>query len=362
MSRQRCNVLAHGRLRHPGRVAGCQACRGADLEGNNRGGPGNQGKEVQPEAGRARERASTDQERGGRVTIVLPEKYRARDEFARRNIPSITEEQALREDIRALRIGLVNLAGCGPEYEADLLQPMGRSVMQIEPVWIRLKTYAYEQASTERVSAVYSVFEDAIRAGTLDGIIVAGESDGDVDFEKLAYWAEISRILKYAGNNVPSTLGLGWGAQVIAAFHGIPSRMCREPAFGIYQARNLNETHRITCIMDDVFDCPVRRRSAVDTMALGREHDKGSIALLAETDETGTLLAETKDQRFLMHFGHPEYTVDDIIERHRKDSVEGAAMPQPAHIDITSPVNTWRGHSTALFTQWIKYIHETRSY
>jgi homoserine O-succinyltransferase len=173
----------------------------------------------------------------------------------------------------------------------------------------------------------------------------------------------VARILRYARNNIPATLGIGWGAQMLASFIGAGSRLLGQKQFGVYEARNLDEVHRITSAMDDVFCCPVSRRSAVDDDALEREQKQGAIELLARSDQAGYLMAESSDHRFLMHFGHPEYEVADMVREYRHANGEnGGGGSVPENFDETKTVNCWRGHCTALFTGWIRYIHETRTF
>jgi len=293
------------------------------------------------------------------MTIVIPVDYEAHAVIRERHIHCITREQALHEDIRALRIGIINLAAYNERYEACLLHPLGRSVMQIEPVWIRLKSYSYTGEGAERVKELYATFEETVEGGRLDGLIVSGMSGVDTAFEEYGWWPEFRRILRYARNNIPATLGLSYGAQIIAAFMGIASTPLEESLFGVFEARNLDETHRITGVMDDVFRCPVLMNSSVPAGELERERDRGTLSLLAKAPKAGYLIAESADRRFLMHFGHPEFETDTIIEAYRDG---GAPAAQPQNFDCAHPVNCWRSHRSALFGQWIKYIHETRTY
>jgi homoserine O-succinyltransferase len=298
-----------------------------------------------------------------RMTIVLQKDYHAKAALEQRRVLCVDQNQALKEDIRALRIGILNIMPQAERYEFSLLYPLGRSVLQIEPIWIRLETHKYNSTDQMHLDKTYVTFEDAVAHNKLDGLIVTGAPVEEIPFEQVTYWEEILRILRYAQRNIPSTLGLCWGALAIAKFLGMEKVIYPKKQFGVFEAVNLDRDHRITGDMDDVFWCPQSRHSGIPDSVLEAERDKGKIKLLAHSKETGYVIFESSDQRFLMHLGHLEYEPSRLIEEYKRDVSAGRKdVEPPKNFNIESPVNTWRAHRNEFFSQWIKFIHETTQY
>lgn len=295
--------------------------------------------------------------------IVIPEDYHIKEALENSQILCITRETALKEDIRALRIGILNIMPQAETYEFSLLHPLGKSVMQIEPIWIILKTHTYSSSDQDHLQSVYVTFEQAIRYRHLDGLVVTGAPVEEIPFEEVSYWEEIKRILKYARNNIASTLGMCWGGLAIAKFLGIEKILFKKKVFGVFETRNLNRNHRITGDMDDIFLCPHSSHSGINDQILELERDKGIVNLLAYSEEAGYTIFESTDHRFIVHLGHPEYEPRRLIEEYQRDMKKGRDdVDPPANLDIENPVNRWRGHRSEFFSQWIKYIHETTTF
>ena len=296
------------------------------------------------------------------MTIVLQKDYHAKTALEKGRILCITQDDALKEDIRALRIGILNIMPKAETYEFSLLHPLGRSVLQIEPVWIRLKTHEYTSSDQAHLEKLYVPFEEAAEKH-LDGLIVTGAPVEEIPFEQVSYWDEIKRILKYARNNVTSTLGICWGGLAIAKYLGIEKVMYPKKIFGVFQMTNLDREHPITGEMDDVFWCAQSRHSGVPDDVVELQRDKGNINPLAYSKEAGYTIFESTDQRFLVHLGHPEYEPRRLVEEYLRDQRQGRKdVTEPKNLDLNNPVNTWRGHRSEFFSQWIKYIHETTTY
>ena len=293
------------------------------------------------------------------MTIVLPENYHAWNMLKDRGILCISREQAMREDIRALRIGILNIMPEAEKYEASLLFPLGRSVIQIEPVWIRLATHGYRTTNREHLDSLYVTFEKAVEKKGLDGLIVTGAPVEDIPFEDVKYWTEITGIYSYARENIASTLGLCWGGLSLAGFMGIDKTVYAKKLSGVFESRNICRTHRITGEMDDLFWCPQSRHSGIDDDVLERESAAGRVNLLAYSPEAGYIIFESADERFLVHLGHFEYEADRLVQEYLRDRNNGRTdVGPPANLDLIRPVNRWRAHCLEFFTQWIKFVHE----
>ena len=297
------------------------------------------------------------------MTIILPKNYHIQEELEKTRVQCISQDMALKEDIRALRIGILNIMPSAETYEFSLLHPLGRSVLQIEPVWIRLHTHAYSSSDMAHLENYYIHFEEAIDYRKLDGLLLTGAPVEDLPFEDVNYWEELTRILKYARNNITSTLGICWGGLALAKFMGIEKVQHRDKMFGVYETINLDRNHRITGDMDDVFRCAQSRHAGIADNVLERERDKGTVRLLAYAKGAGYTIFESADSRFLIHLGHPEYEPERIVFEYNRDREKGRKdVPLPVNFDVDKPVNTWRTHRNEFFSRWVKYVHETTTY
>ncbi|MDO5575748.1 MAG: homoserine O-succinyltransferase [Fibrobacter sp.] len=294
------------------------------------------------------------------MTIVLPEDYHAKTALEQRRVTCIGSNDALKEDIRALRIGILNIMPKAETYELSLLHPLGRSIMQIEPVWIRLKTHSYLSSDKSHLAKLYLSFEEAVSEKPLDGLIVTGAPVEEIPFEEVSYWEEIQRILKYAQKNIASTLGICWGGLALAKFLGVNKETYPKKVFGVYKVYNLDRNHPITGEMDDVFWCAQSRHAGIPDEVLEKEQEKGVFHLLAHAENDGYMIFESTDQRFLIHLGHPEYEPQRLIDEYNRDVSKGRHdVDKPVNLDFDRPVNVWRSHRMEFFSQWIKYVHET---
>jgi len=294
------------------------------------------------------------------MTIVVPKDYHGIDALEGRRVQCVTGDIALREDIRALRVGILNIMPRAQTYEFSLLQPLGRSVMQIEPVWIRLRTHAYASSDRSHLDKLYVPFDEVVSRSRLDGLIVTGAPVEDMPFEEVSYWEEIKSILEYARANVASTLGICWGGLALAKYLGIDKAAYAKKVFGVYKTVSLNHDHRITGEMDDWFWCPQSRHSGIEDAVLERERDAGRLNLLAYAEGAGYVIFESADARFMVHLGHPEYEPSRLVEEYNRDAAKGkSGVEPPKNVDLANPENLWRSHRTEFFTQWIKYLHDS---
>ena len=297
------------------------------------------------------------------MTIILPRDYHLRLALQESRIPCIDPEDALREDIRALRIGILNIMPKAESYEFSLLHPLGRSILQIDPVWIRLKTHSYQSSDREHLRNLYVEFDEAIAPGPLDGLILTGAPVEDIPFEAVTYWDEVRGILDYARREIPRTLGICWGGLALARQLGIEKVVFSRKLFGVFETRSLDPGHRITGGMDDVFWCPQSRLSGIPDPAMIQARDKGIVSLLAHSPEAGYTIFESADHRYLMHLGHPEYNARRLVEEYLRDLQAGRpGVEPPKNLSLENPLNRWKGQGAEFFFQWIRSIHECVSF
>jgi len=297
------------------------------------------------------------------MTVVVPEDYHAKEALQKRNISCITREQALKQDIRALRIGILNIMPQAETYEYNLLFPLGRTLIQIEPVWIRLNTHLYKSTSHSHLDNLYVSMEKATEEKHLDGLIITGAPVEEIAFEEVSYWKEITEIMSFARDNIASTLGICWGGLALAKYIGIEKMRYEKKLFGIYEIKNIARDHEVTGELDDVFLCPQSRHSGIHDDVLEKEQEKGNINLLAHAPETGYVIFESSDKNFIMHLGHPEYNSQRLIKEYTRDKAKGRAdVEEPVNFNVENPVNRWRSHSLEFFGQWIRYAYQKTPY
>lgn len=297
------------------------------------------------------------------MTVILPDDYHARSALEERGVQCMTKDAALRQDIRALRIGILNIMPKADTYEFNLLFPLGRSILQIHPIWIRLESHEYKSTDKEHLDELYIPFKEAIAEKHLDGLIVTGAPVEEVKFKDVKYWDEITRILNYAQKNIPSTLGICWGGLALAKHIGIDKVTYSKKLFGVFDTKNLIKGHPITGDLDDRFWCPQSRFAGISDKVLETERDKGNVNLLAYSEETGYTIFETPDHKFIMHLGHPEYNRGRLIEEAKRDKLKGRKdVDEPVNFNLDNPLNLWRSHRNEFFTAWIKYVYLTTEF
>lgn len=292
------------------------------------------------------------------MAIIVPENYHAKKALEHSRVHCISSFNAQKQDFRPLRIAILNIMPEANTYEYNILFPIGRAIIQIEPVWIRLNTHTYKSTSKEHLDELYISFEKAIKNRGLDGLIITGAPVEEKSFKDIWFWDELSEILDYAKDNIASTLGICWGGLALANYIGIDKMLYDKKLFGVYPLDNIDRSNRITGDLDDIFMSPQSRHAGISDKILEAERDKGNINLLAHSNEAGYVIFETTDKSFIMHLGHPEYETDRLVNEYKRDLEKGRSdVPLPLNLDINNPKNNWRGHSLEFFQQWVKDVY-----
>lgn len=294
------------------------------------------------------------------MTIILPPDYHAQKALENNYVLCVPEEQAQKEDIRPLRIGILNIMPEAKSYEFNLLHPLGRSVLQIIPVWIKLKSHSYKSTSRSHLNKLYVTFEEAIKQGPIDGMILTGAPVGLLEYHQIKYWDEIKELLLFCKDRIPNTLGICWGGLALAYLLGIKKEKYPKKLFGVFETCNLNRDHPITGGLDDLFWLPQSRYSGISDQQIELARDQGKINLLAHSKNGGYTIFESYDHRYLMNLGHFEYNAHRIVEEAIRDKNKND-VPPPANFDIDKPLNRWRGQRNEFFSQWVKYCHTKKN-
>ncbi len=292
------------------------------------------------------------------MSIIIPKDYHIKDVLEERRVHCVTEQQAERQDIRPLRIGILNIMPHAESYEYSILFPLGRSIIQIEPVWLRLHSHKYNSSNQAHLDSLYITFDEAIRDRGFDGIVITGAPVEELAFEEVSYWSELKEILAHAREHIVSTLGVCWGGLALAGYLGIEKISYDRKLFGVFPTYNLQRNHRILGELDDVFWCPQSRHSGISNIAMEEAHTSQVVNLLAYGENGGYTIFESSDRRFMMHLGHPEYQTNRLIEEYNRDVQRGRNdVAPPEHIDLEHPVNKWRSNSLEFFQQWVKQVY-----
>jgi len=290
------------------------------------------------------------------MTLIVRPDYHAVPILERNGIRWIPPSQAKRQDIRPLRIGILNIMPLGEKYEFNILHPLGLSVLQLEPIWIRLESHNYKSWEPKHVDDIYVTYEEAMRDQPLDGLILTGAPVETIDFEDVYYWEEIKKILSDARKNIPSTLGLCWAGFVMAYLEGVKKLNYDHKLFGVFELKNLAPDHPIIGELDDVFFCPQSRHAGMPDEAMEEASESGRLKLLAYGPEAGYSNFSTTDDRFIAHTGHPEYNANRLAEEAKRD-LGNPEVPAPVNFDFNNPLNRWRSHRNIFFAQWVSYCY-----
>ncbi|MDP6665785.1 MAG: homoserine O-succinyltransferase [Dehalococcoidia bacterium] len=287
---------------------------------------------------------------------MLPSNYHALPQVEQNRVRWVPIDQAEKQDIRPLRIGIMNIMPLGEQYEFNLLLPLGLSVLQIEPVWIRLETHSYKTWAPGHLDDLYKSYSEAIQDSALDGLIITGAPVEHLEFEDVQYWDEFTEIANHAREHTPSTLGICWGGFALGYLEGISKVYFDRKLFGVFELNNLDPAHHIMAAMDDTFLAPQSRLAGMSDSELLKARDVGKINLLAHGLESGYTIFETSDRKVLMHLGHPEYSAGRLAYEVVRDT-EDDSVPPIHNFDPENPINKWRMHRNTFFQQWIRFCY-----
>ena len=261
------------------------------------------------------------------MALILPRSYHKISSIEKNHISWIEPELAERQDIRPLRIGILNIMPLGKQYEFNLLHPLGLSPLQIEPIWIRLKSHSYKTWDLEHLKNLYVHWEEAMSPMPLDGLIITGAPVEHLPFEKVNYWKELVSLIEESKLKCASTLGLCWAGFAMAYMAGVEKNNFNKKLFGVYPMRSLVPGHSLMGTQDDEFLCPQSRHAGLSDIEMEKAEKNGKLRLLAHGEKVGYTIFETPDQRQLMHLGHPEYNVDRLKSEMERDKKRGDVPP-----------------------------------
>ena len=291
------------------------------------------------------------------MPIKIPDFLPARNILESENIFVMDEQRALTQDIRPLRIALLNLMPTKIVTETQFMRLLSNSPLQIEITLLHTKTHTPTNIRVEYLTRFYNTF-DEVKDERFDGLIITGAPVENLEFEEVDYWEELSQIMSWSLTNVYSTMYVCWGAQAGLYYHyGIPKYPLKAKMFGVFDHYPTQQNNKFLRGFDDVFQAPHSRYTEVREEDI-LKHD--SLEILAKSDVAGVYLVARKDGRQIFITGHPEYDRLTLKNEYVRDINRGLeiALPQnyfPDDDPEKEPVVTWRGHANLLFVNWLNY-------
>ena len=299
------------------------------------------------------------------MPIKIPNELPAYKTLTNENIFIMDETRAISQDIRPLRIAIVNLMPTKIDTETQLMRLLGNTALQVEVELLHTKSYESKNISKEHLRTFYKTFDD-VKDQSFDGMIVTGAPVEQLPFEEVEYWEELCEIMEWSKRHVHSTLHICWGAQAGLYYHfGIQKHPLPKKMFGVFPHKVVRKSSILFRGFDDVFMVPHSRHTTIlpeDVKACS------ALKILASSEEAGLYAISTKNGRQIFITGHSEYDADTLEREYLRDKAAGMNPHVPTNYypnddDTQRPVITWRGHSTLLFTNWLNYfVYQTTPY
>jgi homoserine O-succinyltransferase len=291
------------------------------------------------------------------MPIKIPDNLPASDILAKENIFVMNEERAIHQDIRPLKIAILNLMPTKIVTETQLLRLIGNTPIQVDVVLLHPVTHASKNTPLEHLENFYKTFEE-VREERFDGMIITGAPVENLNFEEVNYWDELTKIMDWTKTNVYSTFYICWAAQAGLYHHyGIPKYSLSQKMFGVFKHKINVKNIKLLRGFDDEFFAPHSRHTEV------RREDILNIKeleLLCESDESGVYIVSSKEGRQIFVTGHSEYDPLTLKAEYDRDVGKGLPIniPQNYYTDNNpenEPMVKWRGHANLLFANWLNY-------
>ncbi|WPZ20589.1 homoserine O-succinyltransferase [Sulfitobacter faviae] len=295
------------------------------------------------------------------MPIKIPSRLPAFDVLRNEGVMVLDEELASRQDIRPLRIALLNLMPKKIQTENQFARLIGATPLQIELSLIRMSDHRTRNTAAEHMESFYRPFEE-MKAEKFDGLIITGAPIEHLDFDEVTYWDELREVMEWTQTNIHSTFGVCWGGMaMINHFHGVKKHMLSAKAFGCFRHRNLAPASPYLRGFSDDCIVPVSRWTE---MRQDEVDARPGLTTLLGSDEVGPCLIEDPAHRALYVFNHFEYDRDTLKQEYDRDVENGVPINVPCNYypeddPARTPVNRWRSHAHLLYGNWINEIYQT---
>lgn len=296
------------------------------------------------------------------MPVKIPESLPARRILESENIFVMGEERAAHQDIRPMKVAILNLMPTKIATETQLLRLLGNSALQVEITLLQMESHEARNTSHEHLLQYYQTFAQ-VREANFDGLIITGAPVELLPFGKVDYWEELCAIMDWSQTNVWSTLHICWAAQAALYHrHGVPKHPLSAKMFGIYPHRVIARNEKVLRGFDDEFFAPHSRHTETRQADLERVPE---IRVLAVSEEAGVYMASSANGRNLYITGHSEYDPVTLKLEYERDVQKGLTIKVPRNYypdddPAKEPVVRWRGHASLLFSNWLNYcVYQT---
>ncbi len=295
------------------------------------------------------------------MPIKIPDDLPARATLEQEGVMLMREADAARQDIRPMRIGLLNLMPNKIRTETQIARLLGATPLQVELTLVKITSHVARNTPKDHMISFYRNWED-VSGERFDGFIVTGAPVETMPFEEVTYWDELRRIFDWTQTHVHSGFNICWGAQAaVHHFYGIPKYGLSEKASGVYRHRNLAPASPYLRGFSDDFSIPVSRWTEVRREDIPAD---SGMTVLMESDEAGLCLLDDPAHRSLHMFNHIEYDSHSLREEYFRDIAAGKSVAAPRNYfpydDTTrEPENRWRSQAHLLFGNWINQLYQT---
>ncbi len=299
------------------------------------------------------------------MPIKIPDRLPARQILEDENIFVMTEHRARTQDMRPLRILLLNLMPTKIATETQLSRLLGNTPLQVELTLMQVESHVAKNTSAEHMLAFYRTFSD-VKDENFDGMVITGAPVENMPFEEVEYWDELCRIMEWSKSHVHSTFHICWGAQAGLYYHfGIGKRKLDKKLFGVFPHKVIYRNPVLLRGFDDVFYVPHSRYTTVDIEDMRKEP---RLKILSVSDKAGVYASMTQNGRQIFITGHSEYDPDTLRNEYLRDRNAGldTAVPEnyfPDDDPERDPIVRWRGHANLLYSNWLNYfVYQTTPY
>jgi len=296
------------------------------------------------------------------MPIRIPRELPAFNELIKEKVFVITEDRAISQDIRPLKVGIINLMPTTVDTETQLLRLLGKSPLQVDITFLKMGSHTSKNAPPGHLEKFYiSAKEIVNKKLRFDGLIITGAPVETIEFEDVDYWDELAKIIDYSQNNVFSCLHICWGAQAgLYRRYGIKKYPLEKKLFGIFPHAVNEQYHLLFHGFDDEFLAPQSRHTTSDRNAIAAEK---RLTIQSETEEAGVFIITAREGREVYVSGHLEYDPLTLDREYRRDLARGLPIDMPKNYypeddPSKTPVVRWRAHANLFFDNWLNYVYQ----
>lgn len=291
------------------------------------------------------------------MPIKIPDQLPALSILGNENIFVMSEHRAIAQEIRPMKVAILNLMPNKIETEVQILRMLSNTPLQINIEFVRIHANESKNTPTEHLENFYCLFDD-IKHKQYDGLIITGAPLALLDYSQVTFWDKICEVFDWAENNVTSTMFSCWAAHAALYHHyGINRKLRKNKLSGVFSHTSLDSKELLTRGFDESFNVPHSRYGYIEKADYQSIDD---LKILAESEQAGVYLVASKNKQQVYLTGHPEYDSTTLHEEYLRDSKKDSAAALPENYyqdnDINNPpVSSWRSHGSLLFTNWLNY-------